>query len=200
MSNGISGSIVSNIQPIDQGAAINISRPMGIESPAYPPSAGDISAISKAKAISEFFKDYVEWCMDNSDSSSVHDIEIYAATNQQDNTVGYIKGILKYSDETGIFKGTGKQYFNNRMWNLDTLTNPYQKAPSIILYPFDPTKTDDVDLALDTTSGVLIVKHVSWGGVETADLQVDSGMLFGLSRSGSPSMYIISLNRHKSPA
>ena len=175
----ISKNIISNIQPASQSAVTNISKPVESTSPGYrtyTPSV-NLSSIAKAKALSEFFNDYIEWCMDNSDVSSVHDIEIYAATNQQDNTVSYINGILKYSGETGVFEGTGKQYFNNRMWNLDTLTNPYQKAPPIILYPFDPTKTDAVDLALDTASGILTINHVSGGGVETADLQIASGIL-----------------------
>lgn len=203
IADGISKSIASNIQSIRQSAVVNISKPVGSGSPvytAYPPSAEDISAIAKAKALSGYFNDYVEWCMSNPDSASVHDIEIYAATNQQDNTVSYINGILKYSGETGVFEGTGKQYFNNRMWNLDTLTNPYQKAPPIILYPFDPTKTDAVDLALDTASGILTINHVSGGGVETVDLQIASGILSGFSSSGLSSMYTISLSEHKSPA
>ncbi len=202
ISTGISKNIIANIQPTRQSAVTNISKPVESTSPGYrtyTPSV-NLSSIAKAKALSEFFNDYIEWCMDNSDVSSVHDIEIYAATNQQDNTVSYINGILKYSDETGVFEGAGKQYFNNRMWNLDTLTNPYQKAPPIILYPFDPTKTDAVDLALDTASGILTINHVSGGGVETVDLQIASGILSGFSSSGLSSMYTISLSKHKSPA
>lgn len=203
LSNGISRSVVSNIPPINQGAAANISKPADTGSPAYeayPSTAVDLSAIARSEALSEFFNDYIEWCMSNPDSTSVNDIGIFATTNQQDNTVSYIQGLLKYRDETGVFEGTGKQYFNNRMWNLDTLTNRPQMAAPMALYPFDPTKTDIVDLALDTSRGVLTVKHASSGGEDTVDLEAANGVLFGFSGLGYPSIYTISLNEHKSPA
>lgn len=202
ISNGVSKSVVSNMQPINQGAAANTSKPADAGSPeyeAYPSAAVDAGAIERAKALSEFFKDYEEWCMSTLDNTSMHDIEIFATANQQDNTVSYAYGILKYSNADGAFEGACKQYFNNRMWNLDTLTNRPQMAPPMTLYPFDPTKADIVDLTLDTASGILKIKHESQGGEEIANLEAANGVLFGFSGSGSPSIYTISLKKHKSP-
>lgn len=203
-SNGLSANARSSIQPaLIRNEVSDISKPVESSNPgyeAYPPSAADMNSIANAKALSEFFKDYIEWCMNNPESAtSIHDIEIYAASNQQDNTVSYITGILQYSDESGVFEGQVKQYFNNRMWNIDTLTNPYQKAAPAILYPFDPTRTEDLSISLDTTSGIATITHNGGYGVETVDLQPANGVLYGFTTSGTPSMYMVSLKKHKSP-
>jgi hypothetical protein len=164
------------------------------------PSAEQAGSLGSASAINSFFQEYVDWSENNSESASyVHDVEIFAASNQQDNTVSYIEGILKYNQASGAFEGSARQYFNNRGWNLDTLQNPLQKAAPIVLYPFDPTRIDEVNVSLDAISGNATIANASSGTSETVSLQPAGGVLYGFTTSAAQSMYVISLKMHLTP-
>jgi hypothetical protein len=164
------------------------------------PSAEAIGSMTNAASVAAFLQDYISWCKDNPEADLlIHDVQIFAVSNSQDNTVGYIEGVLSYDDQEEAFKGTGKQYFNDRMWNLDTLTNPYQKAPPMIVYPFDPTRTDEISLRLQVGTGALTIVHLGWGGVEEVALRLEGETLYGFSNIGASGMFIISLKEHKTP-
>jgi hypothetical protein len=190
---------------INNGAAADLNRAAlpseaSLEGTVSVPSADLVGTLVNAPAVNSFLQGYVDWSENNTESASyVHDVEIFAASNDQDGTVGYIEGVLKYNPASGAFEGSARQYFNNRGWNQDTLQNPAQKAAPMVLYPFDPTRTDDVNISLDAYSINATIANASTGASQTVSLKPEGGLLYGSSTSGAPAVYVVSLKMHRTP-
>jgi hypothetical protein len=130
-------------------------------------------------------KEYVDWCTSQENGYN-HMLSFVMVSNQKSSVASFTEGWLNYKPETGLFEGTGTQYFNDRRYSP-----PMTK-------PFDPNKTDQLGVTIDPKNGSFTLTLKSWGNgkhyINTP--QYNKGLLYGFSSPG-PILYVISLQKQK---
>jgi hypothetical protein len=112
-----------------------------------------------------------------------------AISNEPDGVATYCTAQLYYDKNSGTFTGDGDQYFSNRQWSPPTTGN---YAPTSY-YPFDPQKTDNLRLILDTNSDSATLVLLSHGNTqETIGLQARNKVLYGFTSTSPATMFAIS--------
>jgi hypothetical protein len=151
--------------------------------------------------ISDFIREYVDWCGSRPNGPGKYELEFTLTTNQADypngetsfgpNVAVFATGTLAFqacppaepeAAPTAHLFGTGTQYFSDRRFNI-----PANKKAGV--NPFDPRQTEQIRLAIDIELGEEPNVEVSvvlsnWDDYRYSFRpQYTNGVLYGVSNS-----------------